>query len=207
MYRISQEYHIIWNIIWEYNKKNYPPKLGELDNPPNFKIQETSSHRFPKVWKHILASSWKINGNTHIFPTLGFGKIFLMIADFCKVNFCVSKLFRQFNIDSCCVNKTGGVHVHLFMCVCVCVYVCVSVYWSLCVLCEFVYVCDIKSEYQKKAIKIRVKSSVNLMPCCKTHNNVLLVLIISSEQMKDLFKQYEVTIKVTLKIHQKEIIR
>ena len=124
--------------------------------------------------------SGEINGNTHIFPTLGFGEIFLMTANFCNVNFFVSKLFSQFNIDSCCVNRTGGVHVNFFMCV--------SVYWSLCILCEFVYVCDIKSKYQQKAIKIRVKSSVNLMLCCKTHENVLLVLIISSDQMKDLFE-------------------
>ena len=79
------------------------------------------------------------------------------IEDLGKVNFCINGLFIQCNIVSYCVHTTGGVNRYGY------------VFVSLCILCVFeMCVCDIKSEYSKNHI-IRVKPSVNFMPCCIKH--------------------------------------
>ena len=57
--------------------------------------------------------------------------------DLCKVNFCISKLFIQFNTGSCCVNITSGVNIYLYVCVSLLVPV-----YPVCIC-----VSDIKSEY------------------------------------------------------------
>ena len=77
--------------------------------------------------------------------------------------FLVSELFMQFNKDSCCEHITSGVNIFLYGCasllapecaVCLCVFTCV-------------WVCDIKSEYQKEPHYLSdLNNSINVIPCC-----------------------------------------
>ena len=60
------------------------------------------------------------------------------IVNLFKINVYISKLFLQCNAYSCGVHITGGVKIYLYIFV---------IYSSLCVLCVFVCVCNIKSEY------------------------------------------------------------
>ena len=57
------------------------------------------------------------------------------------------------------------------------VYICVSVYWTLCVLCLLVCVCDVKSEYQQKLCHPYQTFSKFDALLHKTHSKVLPVLI------------------------------
>ena len=105
------------------------------------------------------------------------------IADFCEVNFYISKLFSQCNKGNCCVHIRGDI------------YVSVSAYLSLFSLCIFVDVGDIKSGCQQKPCHPyqtlrtfnfqlhKANSKVLLIlkqkTCCikhKTNSNVLLGL-------------------------------
>ena len=54
------------------------------------------------------------------------------MVDLFKVIFCISKIFIQCNIGSCCVHIIGGVNIYLFMCVSLLVHVC-PVFVYLCV--------------------------------------------------------------------------
>ena len=90
----------------------------------------------------------------------------IYILDLSRVNFCISKLFSQCNTGSCCMQIASGVNV--YSCV-----VCVSVNWSLCVMCLFFCVSDQNTTSKNYMPFV---SSLNLMPCCIKHRKVLLVL-------------------------------
>ena len=67
-----------------------------------------------------------------------------------KVNFCISKLFFQGNIGTCCVYKTYGLNIYL----------CVSVQWPLWVLCV------ILNQIISKNYLVSAKPSEDSIPCC-----------------------------------------
>ena len=59
--------------------------------------------------------------------------------DLHKLTLYISKLIIQSNTGSCCVRITGDVDIYL--------YVCVGLLVPVCLVCMFVYVSGIKSEY------------------------------------------------------------
>ena len=78
------------------------------------------------------------------------------IADLCKVNFCIKKLFIQCITGSCCAHITGGVNIYL--------YVCVSTLVPVCPACVCLRV--IPNQSTRKNHVIRGKASVHWILCC-----------------------------------------